>query len=271
MALWDEDDGFYYDALHLPDGSQRFLKVRSMVGLTPLFAVETLEPEMLAKLDGFRSRMQWFLENVPAAPQHIDQSQRSPNGVRYMLSLVSQERLVRVLRYLLNESEFLSPHGIRALSKVHRDHPYILRVDGTQYRVDYEPAESRTSSFGGNSNWRGPVWFPPNYLIIESLQKFHYYLGDEFLVECPLGSGQKKTLWETARHLSRLLTGLFERDLAGCRPVFGNSERFQSDPCWRDLILFYEYFHGETGAGLGAAHQTGWTALVAKLIEQSGG
>ena len=271
IALWDEEDGFYYDALHLPDGSQSFLKVRSMVGLTPLFAVETLEPEMLAKLDGFRGRMQWFLENVPAAPQHIDQSQRSPNGVRYMLSLVSQERLVRVLRYVLDENEFLSPHGIRALSKVHRDHPYILQVDGTQYRVDYEPAESRTNSFGGNSNWRGPVWFPPNYLIIESLQKFHHYLGDEFLVECPLGSGQKKTLWETARHLSRLLTGLFERDPAGCRPVFGNSKRFQSDPRWRDLILFYEYFHGETGAGLGAAHQTGWTALVAKLIEQSGG
>jgi hypothetical protein len=270
MALWDEEDGFYYDALHLPDGSQHFLKVRSLVGLTTLFAAETLEPEMLAKLQGFRSRMQWFLDNVPAAPHHIDMSQRSPHGVRHMLSLVSRERLLRVLGYMLSENEFLSPHGIRSLSKVHLDRPYVLHINGSEYRVDYEPAESRCGTFGGNSNWRGPVWVPMNFLIIEALQRFHYYYGDDLQVEYPTGSGKKLTLWQVAGELSRALASLFLRDAAGCRPVYGTVQKFQNDPHWRDLICFYEYFHGETGAGLGAEHQTGWTALVAKLIEQSG-
>ncbi len=271
MALWDEEDGFYYDALRMPDGSQRFLKVRSTVGLIPLFAVETLEPEMLPKLEGFQRRMQWFLANSDAARRHIDMSEHSADGVRYLLTLVSRDRLSRVLRYMLDEKEFLSPHGIRALSKVHAEHPYVLRVDGTDYRVGYEPGESRSGTFGGNSNWRGPVWFPTNFLLIESLQKFHHYFGDQLLVECPSGSGKQQTLWQIAALLSRSLARLFERDEAGRRPVYGNDERFQHDPYWRDYILFYEYFHGETGAGLGASHQTGWTALAAKLIEQSGG
>jgi hypothetical protein len=270
VSLWDEEDGFYYDALHLPNGSQHFLKVRSMVGLIPLFAVTVLEPEVLAKLAGFNNRMQWFLENVPSAAAHVDMSQTSPQGVRRLLSLVSRDRLKRVLRYMLDENEFLSPHGVRSLSRVHRDHPYVLHVNGSEYRVGYEPAESRTGVFGGNSNWRGPVWFPVNFLLIESLQRFHYYFGDEFQVECPSGSGNKMTLWQVAAHLSRSLSHIFLRDESGRRPVYGGAEKLQTDPHWRDLILFYEYFHGETGLGLGASHQTGWTALVAKLIEQSG-
>ena len=269
IALWDDEDGFYYDALHFPQGMQQFLKIRSMVGLVPLFAVETLEPEVLAKVEGFTTRMQWFLDNMPGASRHIDSSQRSAVGVRYLLSLVDRERLVRVLRYMLDTSEFLSPHGIRALSKFHKDHPYILRFDGTEYRVDYEPAESRTGTFGGNSNWRGPVWFPSNFLLIESLQRFYYYFGDSLTVEYPTGSGHHATLWQVAAELSRALTRIFLRDGDGRRPVFGGLDRFQNDPHWRDLILFYEYFHGETGLGLGAGHQTGWTALVAKLIEQN--
>ena len=270
IALWDEEDGFYYDALHLPNGAQHFLRIRSLVGLTPLFGVLTLEPEMLFRLEGFHRRMQWFLNFVPSAARHVDTSQRSPQGIRYLLSIVSRERLIQVLRYMLDENEFLSPHGVRSLSKIHRDRPYALRVDGAEYRIGYEPAESRSGTFGGNSNWRGPVWFPSNYLIIEALQRFHYHFGDDFQVECPTGSGRFLTLWQVATFLSRSLTKIFLRDANGRRPVNGSVERFRSDPRWRDLVLFYEYFHGDNGAGLGASHQTGWTALVAKLIEQSG-
>jgi hypothetical protein len=270
IALWDEEDGFYYDILHLPNGSQRFLKVRSMVGLAPLFAVETLEPEMLVNLPHFRERMQWFMENVPAAARHIDMSQKSPNGPRRLLSLVSRERLLRVLSYMLDEKEFLSPHGIRSLSRFHLDHPYTLCMVGNEYRIGYEPAESRTGTFGGNSNWRGPVWFPVNFLIIEALQRFHYYFGDELQVDFPTGSGRKLTLWQIAAELSISLSNIFLRDKNGRRPVYGSTDKFQCDPYWRELVCFFEYFHGETGAGLGAAHQTGWTALVAKLLEQSG-
>lgn len=270
IALWDEDDGFYYDVLHLPDASRCFLKVRSTVGLAPLLAVETLEPEMLVNLPHFRERVQWFLENVPAAARHIDMSQKSPNGPRRLLSLVSRERLLRVLKYMLDENEFLSPHGIRSLSRFHLDHPYTLQMMGNEYRVGYEPAESRTGTFGGNSNWRGPVWFPINFLIIEALQRFHYYFGDELQVEFPTGSGRKLTLWQIAAELSRSLSSIFLRDGNGHRPVCGSNEKLQGDPYWRDLVCFFEYFHGETGVGLGASHQTGWTALVAKLLEQSG-
>ena len=270
IALWDEEDGFYYDVLHLPDGSHDFLKVRSMVGLAPLLAVETLEPEMLVNLPHFRERVQWFLENMPAASRHIDMSRSSPMGPRHLLSLASRERLTRILRYMLDEKEFLSPHGIRSVSRFHLDHPYTLHMMGQEYRVDYEPAESRSGTFGGNSNWRGPIWFPMNFLIIEALQRFHYYFGDELQIEFPTGSGRKLTLWQIAAELSRSLSSIFLRDASGCRPVYGSSERLQCDPYWRDLVCFFEYFHGETGAGLGAAHQTGWTALVAKLLEQSG-
>jgi hypothetical protein len=270
FALWDEEDGFYYDVLHLPEGKHHFLKVRSMVGLIPLYAVETMEPEVVEKLPGFKRRLQWFLENVPDVPSHIAQTQRNARGVRRLLSLVSLEKLVRVLRYMLNEDEFLSPYGARALSKFHRDHPYVLSFDAQSYRVDYEPSESQTGLFGGNSNWRGPVWFPLNFLLIEALQKFHYYYRQDLKVECPAGSGQMKTLWDVAAELSHRLTHLFLQDSQGRRPVYGGTEIFQTDPYWRNLILFYEYFHGDNGAGLGASHQTGWTGLVAKLIQQSG-
>ncbi len=270
IALWDEEDGFYYDVLHLPNDSHHFLKVRSMVGLIPLFAVETLEPEQLDQLPGFTRRMQWFLNNVPHVPHHIEMTQCSACGVRRLLSIVSRRKLVRILRYMLDEAEFLSPHGVRALSKYHGDHPYVLSVNGQEYRVDYEPAESSSGLFGGNSNWRGPVWFPLNFLLIESLQKFHHYFRGCLSIELPTGSGEMATLWEIAADLSRRLTRIFLRGSEGRRPVYGGIELFQSDPHWRDLILFYEYFHGDNGVGLGASHQTGWTGLVAKLLQQSG-
>jgi hypothetical protein len=269
-SLWDEEDGFYYDALHLPDGSQQFLKVRSMVGLIPLFATTTLEPEMLSSLPGFRSRMQWFLDNMPAITPYVDMSQKSASGPRRMLSLVTKPRLMRILHTMLDEQEFLSQHGIRALSRFHLNHPYIFRMDGAEYSVSYEPAESLSGRFGGNSNWRGPIWFPVNFLIIEALQKFHYFFGDELTVECPTESGQHMTLWEIAAEISRRLTHIFLRGEDGKRPVFGDRQAHHSDPNWRDLVLFYEYFHGDTGQGLGANHQTGWTGLVAKLLAQSG-
>ncbi len=270
LALWDEEDGFFYDAIHLPSGEQHYLKVRSMVGLIPLFAVETLEPEIIARLPGFQRRMQWFLDNMPDFASRVDSSQTSPNGVRRLLSLVDRRQLVRILGYMVDKEEFFSPHGIRALSKFHAAHPYILAVNGSEHRVDYEPAESQTGVFGGNSNWRGPVWFPTNFLMIESLQKFHHYYGDGFQVECPSGSGQQMSLWDVGAEISRSLTHIFLRDADGRRPVYGSLEKFQNDPWWRDLILFHEYFHGDTGAGLGASHQTGWTGLVAKLLEQTG-
>ncbi len=270
IALWDEQDGFYYDVLHMPDGGNHFLKVRSMVGLLPLLAIETLEPEIVDRFPGFKRRMQWFIDNHPDVPEHIEMTERSSKGVRRLLSLVNRRQLVRVLRYMLDEAEFLSPYGIRALSKYHRDHPYVLQADGSEHRVSYEPAESATGLFGGNSNWRGPVWFPVNFLLIESLQKFHHYYRGDLKVECPTGSGQYKTLWEVAAELSSRLTRIFLRGADGRRPVFGGLEKFQTDPHWRDLLLFHEYFHGDNGAGLGANHQTGWTGVVAKLIEQSG-
>ena len=268
-ALWDEEDGFYYDVLSL-DGRAHFLKIRSMVGLIPLFAVETLEPEAIDRLPGFKRRMQWFIDNHPDMPEHIDMSQSSARGVRLLLSLVSKHQLGRVLSRMLDESEFLSPYGIRALSRFHENHPYELRYDGIASTVNYEPAESRTSLFGGNSNWRGPIWFPVNYLLVESLQKYHHYYGEDFKVACPTNSGNLMALWDVAAEISRRLTRIFLRDHAGRRPVYGATEIFQTDPHWRDLLLFYEYFHGDNGAGLGASHQTGWTGLVAKLIEQSG-
>ena len=269
-SLWDEEDGFYYDVLHLPNGENHFLKIRSMVGLIPLFAVETLEPEVIDKLPGFKRRMQWFIDNHPDVPDHIDMSQTSPRGTRLLLSLVSKQQLGRVLSRMLDESEFLSPYGIRALSRYHKEHPYELRFNGTVNSVNYEPAESATGTFGGNSNWRGPIWFPVNYLLVESLQKYHHYYGDDFKLPCPTGSNNQTDLWQVAAEISRRLTHIFLRDDAGRRPVYGDAEVFQSDPLWRDLVLFYEFFHGDNGAGLGANHQTGWTGLVAKMIQQSG-
>ena len=270
MALWDNEDGFYYDVLRLPDGGQHFLKIRSMVGLIPLFGVETLEPEIVDRLPGFKRRMQWFIDNHPDVPEHIEMTQRSARGVRRLLSLVNRKQLKRVLARMLDENEFLSSYGIRALSRYHKDHPYEVQVDGNLNRVAYEPAESTTGLFGGNSNWRGPIWFPVNYLLVESLQKFHHYYGEDFRVECPTHSNNEADLWQVAAEISRRLIRIFLRDTNGRRPVAGGEELFQIDPHWRDLILFYEYFHGDNGAGIGASHQTGWTGLVAKLIEQSG-
>jgi len=268
--LWNEEDGFYYDVLCLPDGTGFPMKVRSMVGLIPLFAVETLEPETLRKLGGFKRRLEWFIDNRKDLIGNVACMRTRGKAERRMLSILDQDQLRRVLRVMLDESEFLSPYGIRALSQIHKEHPYTLQVNGAEHRVSYEPAESSTGLFGGNSNWRGPIWFPVNYLIIESLQKFHHYLGDDYKVECPTGSGQMMTLWEVAAELSRRLTRIFLRDSGGRRPVFGGIEKFQTDPNWSDLILFHEYFHGDTGSGVGANHQTGWTGLVAKLIQQSG-
>jgi hypothetical protein len=269
-SLWDAQDGFYYDLLHLPNGDDHFVKIRSMVGLIPLFAVETLEPEVVDRLPGFKRRMQWFIDNHPDVPEHIEMTQRSPRGVRRLLSLANRKQLQRVLSKMLDESEFFSPHGIRALSRYHLDHPYTLEVEGHINRVDYEPAESSTGVFGGNSNWRGPVWFPVNYLLIESLQKYHHYYGEDFKIECPTHSGNSRDLWQVSAEISKRLTRIFLRGKDGKRPFAGGEDIFNSDPHWRDLILFYEYFHGDNGAGLGASHQTGWTGLVAKLLEQSG-
>ena len=270
VSLWDEEDGFYYDVLHLPNGEEHFLKIRSMVGLIPLFAVETLEPEIIDRLPGFKRRMQWFIDNHPDVPEHIEMTQRSARGVRRLLSLVNRKQLKRVLSRMLDETEFLSPYGIRALSRYHQDHPYEVFVNGNVSRVDYEPAESTTGLFGGNSNWRGPIRMPVNYLLIESLQKFHHYYGEDFQVPCPSRSKQNSDLWQVASEISRRLGHIFLRGKDGRRPVSGALENFQSDPYWRDLILFHEYFHGDNGAGIGANHQTGWTGLVAKLLEQSG-
>jgi len=270
IDLWDEEDGFYYDVLHLPDGSHHKLKVRSMVGLIPLFAVETLEPEIIDALPGFKKRMQWFIENRPKFRDNVTVAPTRNGNVRRLLSIVNAERLPRVLRFMLDESEFLSYYGIRALSRFHRDRPYVLPVNGHEYRVDYQPAESGSGLFGGNSNWRGPIWFPLNYLLVESLQKFHHFFADDIKVECAVGSGRMANLREVGADISRRLIRIFLRDDSGRRPVYGGLEKFQSDPHWRDLIQFHEYFHGDNGAGIGASHQTGWTGLVAKLIEQSG-
>ncbi len=269
-SLWDDEDGFYYDVLHLPNGEEHFLKIRSMVGLIPLFAVETLEPEMVERLPGFQRRMQWFIDNHPDMPEHIETTQRSARGVRRLLSLVNRRQLKRVLARMLDETEFLSDFGVRALSRYHKYHPYEVYVNGHVNRVEYEPAESTTEVFGGNSNWRGPIWFPVNYLLIESLQKFHHYYGEDFKVECPARSGKEADLWQVAGEISRRLIRIFLRGQDGRRPAAGGTEIFNHDPHWKDLLLFHEYFHGDNGAGIGASHQTGWTGLVAKLIEQSG-
>ena len=270
IALWDDQDGFYYDVLHLPDGGHFFLKVRSMVGLIPLFAVETLDPDLLNRLPGFKRRLEWFIDNRPDLTQNCACMRTPGHSSRRLLSIVDPDRLRRVLRYMLDEEEFFSPYGIRALSRHHLAHPYTLTVDGSDHRVDYEPAESTTGLFGGNSNWRGPIWFPVNFLLIESLQKFHFYLGDSYKVECPTGSGRMANLWEVAGEISRRLMRIFLRGPDERRPVFGAAEKFQTDPHWRNHILFHEYFHGDNGAGIGASHQTGWTGLIAKLIQQYG-
>ncbi|HEX6467434.1 MAG TPA: glucosidase [Terriglobales bacterium] len=270
-GMWNEEDGFYYDVLRIPNRPNIPLKIRSLVGLTPIFAVQTIEPGLLDKLPAFARRMSWLKEHRPDLTSNVTHiSSGGGKKERQLLSIMDAGQLRRVLSVMLDEREFLSPYGIRSLAASHREHPFIFEAGGRQYSVDYEPAESTTGLFGGNSNWRGPVWYPGNYLIIESLQKYHHFWGDSFKIECPTGSGNTMSLGQIAVELSHRLTKLFLKDENGQRPVYGNTEKFQSDPHWRDLILFHEYFHGENGCGLGASHQTGWTALIAKLMQQNG-
>ena len=271
-GMWDEEDGFYYDVLRLPDGSATRLKVRSMVGLLPLCATTVVEasarervPQATARLFERWRRMPELRKTIhPTGPGHFGVAERG------IMALVNTERLRRILTKMLDENEFLSPYGIRSLSKFHEQHPYVLQVQGQEYRVDYLPAESNTGMFGGNSNWRGPVWMPVNALIIRALLNFYLYYGDNFKIECPTGSGKLMNLFEVSKEISDRLTRIFLRDEQGRRPVYGGTEKFQSDPFWRDNIYFFEYFHGDSGAGLGASHQTGWTGLVAKCIELYG-
>ena len=268
--LWDEEDGFYYDVLQRADGRAEKLKVRSMVGLIPLFAVQTLEPEVIDKLPGFKRRMQWFIDNRPWFRQHLTESKTADGRTRRLLSVVNPERLERILGSMLDEEEFLSPHGVRSLSRRHREEPYSIELGGNRYQIEYEPAESKSNMFGGNSNWRGPVWFPLNYLLIESLQRFHHYLGDDWTVACPAGSGQQMNLWQVAAELSQRMSSPFLKQEEGHRLIFGSPESVENDAHFCEHLLFHEFFDGDTGKGLGASHQTGWTGLIAKLLEQSG-
>jgi hypothetical protein len=264
-GLWDEEDGFYYDQIQF-DHTVVSLKTRSMVGLLPLIAVEVLEQETIQRLPGFSKRLAWFTRNRQDLSRHISYAEHG-QGHR-LLAIPSRERLERVLRYLLDENEFLSPYGIRSVSKVHHGKPYIFTFGGEEHRVDYVPGESNTYLFGGNSNWRGPIWFPVNYLLVEALERYHHFYGEQFKVECPVGSGNMLTLKEVAEELASRLVRIFLPDANGRRPCHGDDLRYSDDPDWKDLVLFYEYFHGDTGKGLGANHQTGWTALVIRLIEK---
>lgn len=270
ISLWDEEDGFYYDVLHMHGKGNQPLKVRSMVGLIPLFAVGTIEPDVLDRLPNFKRRLHWFIENRGDLTKNVSCMRTPGDGERRLLAVAYRERLERVLKVMLDENEFLSPYGIRAVSRFHSENPYVLNINGDVHRVDYEPAESSSGLFGGNSNWRGPIWFPVNYLLIESLQRFHHYYGDDLKVECPTGSGRRMNLWEVSQELSRRLSHIFLRNGDGTRPVFGDSRKMQYDENFKDHLLFFEYFHGDEGSGVGASHQTGWTGLVAKLLQQSG-
>jgi hypothetical protein len=270
VSLWDDRDGFFYDVLHTSDGTFVPLRVRSFVGLIPLYAVEALEPAQLEQLPRFKRRVEWFLRYRPHLVAHVAPLTELGKDGHYQLAIVGEEQLTRILERVFDPDEFLSDYGLRALSRIHDEHPFSCRVDGQAYTVRYEPAESTTGLFGGNSNWRGPIWFPINYLMIEALRKYHHRYGDSFRIEAPRGSGQRLTLNEAADLLSDRLVSIFLRDEEneGRRPVFGGEQIFQRDPRWRDHILFHEYFHGDNGAGLGASHQTGWTALVANLIQE---
>lgn len=266
LDLWDDEDSFFYDVLSLPDGRAIPMKVRSMVGLVPLFAVETLEPGLLEKVPEFRKRLEWYLNYRPDLAALVSHWSVPREGDRRLLALLRGHRMKCVLRRMLDETEFLSDYGVRSISRYHKDHPYVFNLDGHLLTVNYQPAESDSGLFGGNSNWRGPIWFPMNYLIIESLEKFHHYYGDDFKIECPTGSGNMMTIAEVADELSRRLCATFRRDERGRRPVFAANEKLQSDPHFRDYILFHEYFDGDNGRGVGANHQCGWTALAAKML-----
>jgi hypothetical protein len=270
-GMWDEEDGFYYDVLRNPDGHSERLKVRSMVGLLPLCATTVIEPWQRERIPRVLESLRERLRRMPGLRNSIHATGEGHFGYdnRGIVALVNEERLRRILSRMLDENEFLSAHGIRALSRYHNDHPYVLNVAGQEYRVNYLPAESDTGMFGGNSNWRGPIWMPVNALILRSLTSFYLYYGDNFKIECPTGSGKLMNLFEVAQEITSRLKGIFLKDKAGRRPVYGGTEKFQTDPLWKDYILFFEYFHGDNGAGLGASHQTGWTGLIAKYIEMS--
>jgi len=267
--MWDEEDGFFYDLLRLPDGQAIRLKVRSLVGLLPLCASTVFEADAVTRYPKLTEMIALFKKRHPELVSHVAPTDEGFIGYkgRRLLSILNRKKLARVLSYMLDEEEFLSPHGIRSLSRYHQDHPFLFRVGHEEYKVQYLPAESNTGMFGGNSNWRGPIWMPVNALIIRALLNLYNFYGDDFKVECPTGSGQLMNLFEVAHEISRRLTGTFLRDAEGRRPVYGGAAKFQEDPHWRDLILFYEYFHGDNGAGLGASHQTGWTGLVAPLLD----
>jgi hypothetical protein len=268
FALWEDEDQFFYDVLRLPSGETRSLRVRSLVGLIPLLAVESIEPELLEHVPNFRARLEWFLVNRPELSSLVSRWSEPGSGERRLLSLVRGSRMKSILKRMLDPTEFLSDYGIRSVSKYHAQHPYVLELGGERYSINYDPAESTTGTFGGNSNWRGPIWFPINFLLIEALQQFHRYYGPGYLIEFPTGSGSSMSLQAIATALSERLSSIFLRQPDGSRPVFGDNHTFQTNPHWRDHLLFYEYFHGDSGAGLGASHQTGWTALVANLLQQ---
>ncbi len=269
-GLWDEAEGYYFDALTLPDGRCFRMKAYTIAGLVPLFAIGTADRDSLERFRDFGARYRWFAENRPELLRGLADISHRGVDQRIRIALADSDKLARILDRVLNEDRLLSPHGVRSVSKRHAEHPYVLQLDGQEFVLDYAPGESTSGLFGGNSNWRGPVWFPLNYLLIESLQRHHFFLGDDFKLQCPSGSGNDATLWEVATELSHRLISIFLRDATGRRPVYGKIEKFQTDPHWRDLILFHEYYHGDTGAGLGASHQTGWTGIVAKLIHQYG-
>jgi hypothetical protein len=270
ISLWDNEDQFFYDVLRSPSHRGLSLKIRSMVGLIPVYAVMTFEPVALRNWADFYQRIHWFVQRRPELSEVLKRMLQRGKGDRFMLSFCREAQLLPISRYLLNESEFLSPYGVRALSRYHAEHPYTLTISGVEYRVDYIPAESNSGMFGGNSNWRGPIWMPVNYLLVESLRRYYLYYGDDVTLECPTGSGRYLTLDKVADELSQRLIHIFTRDEHERRAVFGDVEYFQNDPHWRDYILFYEYFHGDNGRGVGASHQTGWTALVATLIQEQG-
>jgi hypothetical protein len=268
-GLWDETDGFYYDRLLVEKHDSIPLRTRSLVGVIPILAVEVLDHALINRLPGFQSRLEWFLKTRPDLARHVGSTKLHTHdgkaGLR-LLSVASKERLIRVLKHILDEKEFLSPYGVRSLSQAHGREAYGIELNGNHYSIQYEPGESRSGLFGGNSNWRGPIWFPINYLLVEALERYHHFYGDSLLIELPTGSGNWVNLLEVSRELARRLSALFTLDEAGRRPCFGASHPHAQDPHWRDHVLFHEYFHGENGAGLGASHQTGWTALVTRCL-----
>jgi hypothetical protein len=267
-SLWNEEDGFFYDVLHLPNGDHFPLKVRSMVGLIPLYACQTLEPELLEKMQTFKRRLEWFVANRPDLTDNVACMTTSGRKQRRLLAIPTQEQLRRILKVMFDENEFFSEYGIRALSRYHAEHPFTIAIDGMVHSVAYEPGESKSGLFGGNSNWRGPIWMPVNYNLIRALRRFYHYYGDAFKIECPTGSGRLMTLLEASDEIARRIITIFKRDRSGRRPLYGALKKFQNDPHWRDYLQFHEYFHGDTGFGIGAAQQSGWTALVAKLIAE---